>query len=364
MNHLQRTEAAKPSATLVGLRALVLRAAEPQLGPSERAVKARDAGAELEDVRDLARLGALLPGRISDQIRAFRGDVDAEARLKARDAIAEARAVAIAVPADYPNLIGNRGLVPGLGTLGQGLPLIRQLADPSTSTGLPVIPAMPPAALVGEIQTPGVATPASSTITIGDSATPPRWTTAVAIAEVSHQLFDFAEADANSYLDQIIDDAVDRAAEQNIAAALITAAGGTAAAGADLPSALDTAESLAGAALNAPADLVLVSPTDLPKVRRAVAASWQSDPHPTLLCSAGIPAGKVVITGRSAFVLVAQSLRGGVETTGADRDVPANVLNIQAMQIPRPRNWSVTVATWRDFILSVRLPAGVRVVTL
>lgn len=364
MDQLERTEGAKPSATMLGLRALVLRAAEPHLGPSERAVKARDAGAELEDVRDLARLGGLLPGRISDQIRAFRGDVEAEARIKARAAIAEARAVAIAVPADYPNLIANQGLVPGLGTLGAGLPLIRQLADPSTSTGLPVIPAMP-AALVGEIQTPGVATPGSSTIPIADSATPPRWTTAVAIAEVSHQLFDFAEADANSYFDQIIDDAVDRAAEIEVGRLLIAAAAaGTAAAGSDLPGALDTAESLAGAALNAPADLVLVSPTDLPKVRRAVAASWQSDPHPTLLCSAGIPAGKVVVTGRSAFVLVAQALRGGVDTTSDDRDMPANVLNLKAIQIARPRNWSVTVATWRDFILSVRLPAGVRVVTL
>lgn len=340
----------------IALRSLVLRAAEPGMLPAERAAKARRAGSELADLRDLARVGAILPGRVLDVMKADRGDAAAQERVAAAGAVFEARAVATQVSIDMPGLITKVGVVPAVaGSLGDGVPLVRLLATPWTDTGLPMIPAAPSGSLVGEVVTQGVAQTGAGFFAIGDVEVD-RWTMAAAYGEVAKQVFDFSSDDGR-LLDDLYELVADRGAEVNIGSRLV-AAGTSAAAGADLGAALDTAESLASAALLAPADLVLVNVADLPRVRRAVAASWQSDPHPILLPTMGVPAGKVVVTGRSAFTLLARPHDLTVDRDAFER------LGDSLIQAVRPRTWSLTVAVLRHFILAIRNAGGVRVVTL
>jgi hypothetical protein len=67
-------------------------------------------------------------------------------------------------------------------------------------------------------------------------------------------------------------DLTDPAAGVKIAATLIAEAGGTRAAASDLPAALDDAESDAGA--RGPVAWLVVNPTNVPHVRRALAPTF------------------------------------------------------------------------------------------
>ena len=343
-----------------GLRQLVLRAAEPGISPAERAAKARTAGSELADLRDLVSAAGVLPGRVADSILAARGDEAASERAAAHDVIAEALG-AIESRGNFPGLIAASELATKATGLGDGLPLVRQISTswPWSRGTHPLIPGVPTGVITGEVFAPDatIDTPAAAPLTISRPATPPSWSIGVVRAEISKQVFDFTDSDSHRFLDQVLNDIADGAAETNICAQLIAAGTNAAVSAGDVAGALDAAEGFAGATLLAPAGIVLANPADLPKVRRAVAASWQVDPHPTLYGSMGVTAGKVIVTGANAFTLLTRPVTVDAESESGIND-PSQISTV------RPRGWSMSVVVMRNFILVIRKAAGIRVVTL
>ena len=347
---------------LAELRELVLQAVEPGISTAERAVKTRLVAESQVDQRDLLQVAAtVLTGHVIDSVRASRGDSDAQERAAAWQALAEARWVVGGggtAPMAGGGVGGPRpvGSMPAaLPGIGDGLPLIRTLADRWTDPGDPLIPAAPSGTgLTGTvIDLAGTAT-ADDTLTVGALSPAPTWTVAALIAQISRQFLDFAGDDAARYLDQLFYDATDRAAEADIATRLV-AAGTSAAMGADLVAALDAAEKASAAALLAPASIVLANPADVPKVRRSVASSWLIDPHPTLYATNGLTAGNVIVTGPQAFVLAARP----INVTGDADALPEALWPGQV----KPSKFAYVSATQRHYTLAIRRPTAIRVIT-
>lgn len=347
-------------ATRQSLAELVLRAAEPGLRLSERAAKARTLGDQAADLRDIVRAaGVLDSGRVADAVHATRhpDDTATHERIGAREVIDQIRAVQLLLPSDVTGAVpAATQLLPGVDTgLANGVPLIRDLATPWTDlANRPLIPPVPTGDLDGQVLAPGDTVAPASSFQIAD-APDSRFSVAAAIGEVAKQVFDWTDNDAAGFLDQLFLDIADRAAERYIGAQLVAAAGIPIAAGGNLADAIDTAEGASAAELQAPADLVIVHPADLPDVRRAVADSWQLDPHPALLASIAAPLGSVIVTGRRAFTLLARPVRIGADTG------PQLASKLEAFN---PAGWSVDIAVMRDFLLQIRQPAAVQIVQL
>jgi len=334
-----------------GLRETVLSSLAPDLSHGVRVGRARETVEQAADLRDFVRVASTVIGgsAVLDVLRMAeaRDRGDALERYQAREVLDQLRAV--------QTLADNPGLLPkpvdvGTGStgLGDGMPLIRLHAlDREFAAGgdAPITPGVPGNVPAGSIDP--AADPGGTAFTIANVGSARARHNAVAFATFARQVRDWSDPAALAMVDQIVLDVADRAAEVYIGAQLVAAAGGTRVAGADLNTlgdALDAAEAAAGAALNAPADLLIVNPANWPKVRRAIGTSWPTDaPHPMVAVSIGVAAGTAIVTGRSALHLF--------------RD--------DVFFLPResPSNFGMEVAASRPFYLAVRTTTGVQTIT-
>lgn len=328
------------------IRDLVLAAAAPELEDSARSSRARAAADAAQDIRDLLRLGRsvigggaavdalIAAGRVRGSTAITR-DVATE-RVAARRVLDELRA-----DADLSGA-SPRPYVDADEQPFSGVPIIRSFAAyrPAVLGRSPVTPGVPDGT--------GVVDPDGSTggtpVTIDDVGAGVRWHLGAFVASLSSEIVRFVDDDGAALLDQAMLDVADTAAETHIVTELINGAGGTQDGSGDLASALTDAESAAGAAVGAAADMMIVSATDWPTVRAAVATSWQTSPAPSAAVSAGCPAGTVVLTARRGLHLYA------ADPLTEAADTPSNA------------GRDVTVA--RPFYVAIRDAAAVQTVTL
>lgn len=342
------------------LRDRVLSALDPGLQFGVRAERARMFGEQVADLRDVAQLAAGVIGGSAamDAARMHRPDprnpreaAEAQDRQQARTLAAElwTQLRAVNTLTDTPGL-NSRPFEPGTATtgLGDGMPLIREWALDRPFTGGGSAPVTP--GLAGGAGLDGLVDPDGTTDTalaITDVGAAESRHHAAAIAKFAHQVRDWTDDTGLRMLDQLLLDIADRAAEKFVAQRLIAAAGGTRVAGADLTTlgtAIDAAEAAAAGALNAPAGLLIVNPVNWPKVRRAVAQSWQAGlPQPAVAVSAGCTAGTLVVTGRDAMHLFRDS------AFFLARDVPSTI--------------EIDIAAVRPFYAAIRKATGVQTVT-
>jgi hypothetical protein len=318
---------------------------QPDLDPAIRESRGRElADAAVDLARGVQLAGAVLPNRVAARFGTDREFMDA---LRQHAEHAQLRAVAYDTLGDVPGLNG-RYIETGLGGtgLGGGLPLIRTFASDVDHSGgySPVVPELVSGEEVGAVD-PEVPMDGGTPWTIADIGLNKAWHRSVIVSDVSLQVVDATELDgfAADLLAQIMYDVADRGAELWLGDAIRDAAAATPE-GASLSAALDTAESLASSALDAPADILLVNPADWPRVRRQVAQSWTQGPAPMPAVSMGIPEGTVLVTGRPAFHLFRQ-----------DYAIDNAVV---------PSKLSRVTAVHRPFFFAVRKPDAIQAVTL
>lgn len=334
---------------LADARQMVLRSLDPSLSETDRSVRARTAGEHVTDLRDLVRFGELIMSGAT--LDAIRNDDAARTRTLAREALAELRAtIALTdVGERHPNEVAN--LPTGLA---RSLPLIREVARPNTDNHKFLIPDMPTGETAGYVVVKDQAPSAipTSPIVIGAGTTFARFQ-ALAVAMFSLPLVDGLTEIGSAYVDQILADIADRAAEKQLGTMLLAAApAATAVAGGDILAALTTAEGLSATAMDAMPDLLLVNPADLSKVRRAVSPVWQIGPVPRIAPSVSMPAGTSLFVGLDALLLYSTPLRTS-PLTGPD--------------VPEGYTAPATLARWvladRDVQFAVRRANGLRKVT-
>ncbi|MDO9378932.1 MAG: hypothetical protein Q7T56_08775 [Nocardioidaceae bacterium] len=318
------------------LRDLASSFGQPGISSAERGARAREVADVARDLLDAERaVAGVLPARALPALL-NRGLEDAGVR-DARRELDEVRAAL-----DFTGLMGTAvAAVPD--DPFDGTPLV-DLATRVTghAAGL-VVPGLVDVDATGVLN-PTLPIPDGETWVVDDvAADSDAWQIAAALVSVSREVIDHTDDRGAALLDSVLLALVDRAAEEYLAGQLVEAAT-VAAAGANLSTALDTAEGLAGAALNGAADLLVTHPADWPSVRRAVAATWQTDPHPTAAVSCGMPRGTVIVTGRRALTF---------QTTEP-----------LAISEDKPRMWSRDLAFMRDVLGVVRVPGAVHAVTL
>ncbi|MCX6399441.1 MAG: hypothetical protein NTX33_05885 [Propionibacteriales bacterium] len=299
--------------------------------PSIRATHARTAAETAQDLRDAAAAGRLLltGGHVVDVLKRNK---DA---LAFREELAQVRDLA-----DLPGLLPTRVLNDGATGYGPA-PLIREAADPWSESligGTPIVPSFTTVGPFAEVD-PTIGPEPDSFALVDVATESAHWSVATLLA--SKQLLDWIGASGAALLDRIVRDDVDAVAESYVADALVTAAGGTFAAGADLPAALDSAESAAAA--RGPVRFVVVHPVDLPLVRRALAPTFFTGPHPSLYVSGGQPAGTATFVGSGAVVLLADQ--------------------VQTMEATAPKSFSTAASTVRPFYLAIRDDEIIQTVT-
>lgn len=342
------------------IRNLVLSTTERDLTEATRAARARTAIDTASDLRDFARLAAGVIGGsealdallIEEKGAAAR---PAAERQEARQVLAQVRAAQAL--ADTPG-INPKPVDVGTGATGISgcLPLIRKYAldrDFAAGGDAPITPGVIGGDTTGDVD-PSTPYTGGTSFTIANVGAGQFRHFAWGYANYAHQVEKWSDPGAHSLLDQILLDVADRAAEIYIGAALISAAGGTRTAGADLVTlgtALDAAEAAASAAVNseltdtgtAPG-LLIANPANWPKVRRAIGTSWPADaPHPQVAVSIGATVGTAIIVGPAAIHLF------------RDQEILA--------ARTAPSSFGFESVVGRPFYLSVRAAAGVQIIT-
>lgn len=331
------------------VRDLVGNVLDPRSSESVRASHARTAANTMADLRDAYTAGMASQvhvGRVADLSDLINGtDAEREAAMRREDERWELSQLRDLV--SYPGLFGSP--VVSDGSTGYGpAPLIREAATP-WSEGLtggktPVVPGMPlngPYAEVDPTLPRTEDTGPDTTTMIGDVATAGGVHFSIFTGGMSRQLLDFTTPAGRALLDQIVLDDVDAVADAWVANRLNTNAGGTRAAGTDLAGALDAAEG-AAAARGVPQWLI-VAPENLPRVRRALPATWADGPRPELLVSAGQTPGTATFVGPGAVLLLTNDF-------------------IRMDQV-LPKTLGKSVAIARPFYYQLREAAGIQTVT-
>lgn len=323
-----------------GLQTMWAAAAEQGIDDLSRANRARVAIETAEDLAALIRSSArIFPGlglatvrQAYDQGRPFRGPQDprvreARARGMDSDQIVKVRGnlnnLAPAVKralADFDAVTGGAGPIPELGSPFDAAPLMLSaeplLAFDQLSTVVPGLPTN----ITGKVDASDYSLD-QETLVEDVGGTPSMAGLSIPVAD---QVIDFTDDQGAAYLDQLVMDAVDRAAEEHIGELLLTAAGTPAEAGNDLAGAIDTAESTTAAAAQSSAGMLIVHPGDWPKVRRIVAPTWQVGPHPTPMVSVAAPIGTIILVGggvlrvaAATHVFHSELMSGGLSTATA-----------------------------------------------
>ncbi|GAA4824766.1 hypothetical protein ACFQ0K_17825 [Nocardioides caeni] len=317
------------------LRSQVRSVLDPSASASVRASHAHTAAETASDIRDAIRAGELVlrGARVMQMLDGGEG---------ARDplhALAEYRDLA-----DFPGLLPTHVLNDGLTGYGP-VPLVRGFARPWQTGDLkgttPILPGFTTAGPFAGIDPTLPLTPDTDGWAIVDVAAGEARHWSILGFDVSRQLADWIGPTGNALLDQLVLDDVDLAAETFVAAAMVTAAGGTRAAGADLGAALDEAEGAAG--VRGPVQALVVNAVDWPAVRRAVASTFFDGPHPQVLVSAGQAAGTATYVGYGAVRFI--------------------VDGYERQEVEAPRSFGKTAAVARPFYFEVRDAAGLQTVT-
>lgn len=354
------------------LRNLAMGALDGGASDAIRASRAREAVEQVQDLADFARVasGVIGGSRAQDWARvkvphlggAGGQDVrPALERIEARQVADQLRALQLTT--DNPGIVPKPVETAGGTGIGTALPLIRQYAAERDFTAggvAPVVPGVAAGNINGAMVTEGTPLTAGAALTIGDVGSSRARQLAACYAILPRQVIDWADPLAQAMLDQLLQDVADRAAEVYIGGQLVTAAGGTRVAGVDattLGAALDQAEALAGVAMNnhladtpegvadgAVPGLVIVNPSNLPRVRRAIGTSWQPDvPHPVVAVSIGAPVGTAIVTAPGAVLLEREPVQWDPQLS--------------------PDTLGVEIGVSRPLYLAVRATAGVQTVT-
>lgn len=325
----------KRSAMLEHLRSQLRPVLDGSVSQSVRATHARTVAETVADLRDAVRAGELVLGR--GRVLAMVENDDELVTL--RQELGELRDLG-----DWPGLLGTNVLNDGVTGFGPA-PLIRVAAQPwevgAMEGNSPIVPAFTTAGPFAEVDAELPQSADEDGWAIVDAASGEHRHWSVLTFETSMQVLKWIGPTGTALLDQLVLDEVDRAAEAFTAEALIAGAGGTRAAGTDLGAALDDAEGAAGA--RGPVQWLVVHPTDLPAVRRALAATFYEGPHPELLPSAGQTVGTVTLVGYGAVRLLAE--------------------DYVRQEAPMPRALATSAAVARPFYLAIRDAAGVQTVT-
>jgi hypothetical protein len=342
------------------LRNLVLSTTEVDLTEAVRAARARTAIDTAGDLREFTNLAAGVIGgsaALDALLIAEKGarGLEAAERHDARRILAQLRAAQGL--ADTPG-INPKTVAVGTGTtgIGTGMPLIRNYAldrDFLAGGDAPITPGVIAGDTTGDVD-PSTPYVGGTAFTIANVGSAQANHMAYGYANFARQVRDWTDPAALAMLDQIILDVADRAAEIYIGAALVTGAGGTRVAGADLTTlgtALDAAEAAAGTAINSAIEtagtapgLLIVNPANWPKVRRAIGTSWPvGAPHPEVAVSIGAPTGTAIIVGPSAIHLFRDQFLHAARTA------------------PAAMGYENTAA--RPFYLSIRAAAGIQTIT-
>lgn len=351
------------------LRSLVMATLDGGASDAIRSSRAREAVEQAQDLADFARVasGVIGGSRAQDWARVTAPHLHGQGGQDVRPALEriEARqaARAIQLTSDNPGLIPRPVEAVGGTGIGTALPLIRQYAaerDFTAGGTAPVVPGVASGNITGSMVTEGTPLTAGAALTIGDVGATRARQLAACYAILPRQVIDWADPIAQAMLDQLLMDIADRAAEVYIGGQLVTAAGGTRVAGVDattLGAALDQAEALAGVAMNnhladtpegvadgAVPGLVIVNPSNLPRVRRAIGTSWQSDvPRPLVAVSIGAPVGTAIVTAPGAVLLEREPVQWDPQLS--------------------PDTFGVEIGVSRPLYLAVRAAAGVQTVT-
>lgn len=301
---------------------------------------------DVTDLRDLVRIGtAVLPASVFDYLDAERGNEAASTRVTAREQLEELRVAlsdVVDVPGLNPRLSASNDATSGLGF---ALPVVRQFATeaPAGVAGSrPLLPGVAGGSTAGVVD-PAIPMADGTGITFGDVGGAETWHYGAAIVlELAKQVVDWTDDFGRQVIDATLRDIADRAAETSIVQKLEGAAGGTRTAGTDLTAALVAAESAAGAGVGV-CPMVLVSPTDLPKVRSALADHWSVGPVPELVPTVGSTPGKATVLGPAAVHLMVRPQTVDIQT--------------------KPSHWSSELAVLRPFYAAIRAAAQIQTVT-
>ena len=174
----------------------------------------------------------------------------------------------------------------------------------------------------------------------------------------SMQVLDWVDDNGAAFIDQVIHQMINRAAERHIGQALITAAGTALTAGSDLASALDTAEAQAAEAVLAECDQIIVNPADWPRVRRVIAQSWENGPHPRPMVSIGMPKGTIIMTGYGAVYTEAS------EPVNSVQKMLGHGLSDPDQTVVLPDGFGQWLTLGRYFRTNIREAAGIVAISL
>jgi len=328
-------------------------ASESGIDDLSRANRARVAVETAEDIGTLIGLtNCVFPGRGITAIRAARTPVDEKSKALVD---LHSRMEQFSTPtlrralSDFSGLPATDGRIPALGSPFNSAPLMTNAEPLQTvhaKVGAAIVPGLPPNA-EGKVNADDYSLDQVIDI-VNVGAIPDMAATSI---PTSGDVLDFIDEAGEAYLDQLVEDMVNRAAERHIGSQLVAAAGIPTAAGSDLAGALDNAEGVVAAAAQSGCGQLVVNPKDWPKVRRAVAQTWTVDPHPIPAVSVAAPEGTVLMVGNGILRVEASQLSyfGG---------------NVSTNKVYEPALNAYYMSVYRYFRAIIRSDAGVAAVQL
>lgn len=319
---MMRSGLGQAQAQLQHLQRQAAQLVDPSSTPPQRAAQSQ---LLVEGVRDLAEalalVGRIAPGlSVLDRARlaAIGGPqgVDSDVRRAADQRVDLREQAAQLEPALRALEFVRPVAVPDSTSTGLGVaPLVRAHSVPWGEWGSmqsPVVPGVVTGAAEAEVN-PALPADSLGPVVIDDvNPGAGKFDLSLLLAEFSQPVLQWTDPAGQALLDNALLDLVDLAAEVYVGAALVSAAGGTAAYAS--AASYDAAEGAAGASGKGAAEFVIVNPVDWPAVRRELGPAWAAGPHPLPVVTPGAPAGTVMFTGPGAFWLLACDVVEAEET--------------------------------------------------
>lgn len=341
------------------LDTLVAHAVEPGIDDLSRANRARVA---LDSAEDTAALVDLVP-------RLFRGVAVAAARVnrsqrqgqpvpdkaqRVLDAHEGLRALATMRGA-ITHISGSNEPIPALEPSYTATPIILEAKEADLSSTLSRVAPSLVTTVEGKVDAPDYSLGAEFAVAdVGGRAH-----LAAVSVPCSKQILDWVDDNGAAFIDQVLCQMVDRAAERHLCQQLVTAAGAPLPAGDDLAAVIDAAEAQAAEAVAAECEQIIINPSDWPAVRRVIATSWEIGPHPRVEVSIGVPKGTILLIGFGAMYVEASRPINSVEKL-----LGGGLVDLEQRTVVLPDGFGQWLTLGRFFRMTIREAAGIVAVTL